>query len=98
MVRGRSEAPLAGGSTRDTVRQIRSDAPPGEDTAGGLWAIRGGTCETAGEETSHIRFPRFHAHLYTQPEGEVHGEYEDDEEASPTGPDGSSRMVPGAPP
>jgi hypothetical protein len=27
---------------------------PGEDTAGALWAIRGGTCETAGEETSHV--------------------------------------------
>jgi hypothetical protein len=43
------------------------------------------------EETSHVRFPRLHAHLSTQPEREVHGEYEDDEEASPTGPDGNSQ-------
>jgi hypothetical protein len=38
-----------------------------------------------------------YADLCTQPEREVHGEYEDDEEAAPTGPDGSSRIVPGAP-
>jgi RNA-directed DNA polymerase len=86
------------GGLTEAVCKIRSDAPPGEDTAGGLWAIRGGTREAAGEETSHVRFPRLHAHLCTQPEREVHGEYEDDEEASPTGPDGSSRMVPGEPP
>jgi len=40
--------------------KIRSDAPPGEDPAGGVWAIRGGTSEAAGEEASHVRFPRIH--------------------------------------
>jgi hypothetical protein len=83
---------------RFVIRKIRSDTPPGEDTAGGLWAVCRGTREAAGEETSHVRFPRLHAHLRTQPEREVHGECADDEEASPTGPDGRSRMVPGTPP
>jgi hypothetical protein len=85
------------GGLTEAVRKIRSDASPGEDSAGGLWAVRGGTCEVAGEETSHVRFPRLHAHLRTQPEREVHSERADDEETAPKGPDGSSRRVPGEP-
>ena len=59
-------------------RKYGSDAPPGADPTGGLWAVRG-TCEAAGEETGHVRFPRLHAHLRTQPETEVHSERADDE-------------------
>jgi len=86
------------GSPNTQTCKIWSDAPSGEDTAGGIRAICGGACEAAGEETRHVRLHRFYAHLLTQPKREVHGAGANDEEPSPTGPDGRSRMVPETPP
>jgi hypothetical protein len=94
----REDAEKGDGGLTETICKIRSDASPGEDPAGGVWAIRGGTREAAGEETSHVRFPRIHPHLRTQPKRENHSESADDEEASPPGPDGNRRLVPGEPP
>jgi hypothetical protein len=51
--------------------------------------------QTRGDETSHVRFPRLHAHLLPQPEREIHSGRADDEEAVTTGPEGDCRMVPG---
>jgi len=42
------------GGLTETICKIRSDAPPGEDPAGGVWAIRGRNERSAGEEASHV--------------------------------------------
>jgi hypothetical protein len=51
----------------EAVCEIRFDASPGEDKAGGIWALCRGTCEEAGKETQHLRLSRADAHLRAQP-------------------------------
>ena len=64
---GRAVLPVSGrfrgsnGGLSETICKIRFDAPPGEDAAGRLWAIRGGAFEAAGEEAGHVPLPRLHA-------------------------------------
>src|ERR1700730_6725786 len=50
-----------------------------------------------GARNRHLRFPRLHAHLRTQPEGEVHSASEDCGQATPQRVEGGRRMVPEAP-
>jgi len=57
--------PISGGCRKgdggltETICKIRSDAPPGEDPAGGVWAIRGGTSEAAGKKPATFDFLGF---------------------------------------
>ncbi len=68
-----------------------------EDAAGGIWTVRRGTRETAGQEARHFRLPRLHVHLRTQPKRKVHSTRADDAQAAPSGPEGDRRMVSKAP-
>jgi len=87
------------GGLTEEIREIQSDAPPGEDKAAGIWALRRGTREEAGqEETRQLRLSRYDADLRTQSQGEVRRARTNDEEAVSQGPDGNRRMVPGKPP
>jgi hypothetical protein len=51
-----------------------------------------------GQKPATFDFLGFTHILCTQPEREVHSECADHEETASKGPDGSSRLVPGAPP
>src|SRR6266566_668272 len=81
----------------EAICEVRFDTASGEDTADRIWAVCRAECEAAGKETCHVRLPRFHAHLRTQPEGEVHSTREDNQKAAPQGVAGDCRMVPRAP-
>src|SRR6266704_1168384 len=81
----------------EAICEVRFDTASGEDTADRSWAVCRAKCEAAGKETCHVRLPRFHAHLRTQPEGEVHSTREDNQKAAPQGVAGDCRMVPRAP-
>src|SRR5215469_4656942 len=85
------------GSLTEEVCEVRFDAAPGEDTADRIWAVCRGKCEAKGQETSHVRFSRIHAHLRTQPEREVRSTREDDPQATPSGVAGGRPMVSSAP-
>jgi len=82
----------------ETFREVRSDTPPGEDTAGGIWAERQKERKAAGKETRHLRFLGADVHLRTQPKGEVHSTREDDGQAAPQGAEGDRRVVSRTPP
>ena len=79
------------------VCEIWFDASPGEDEAGGIWALCRRTGEEAGKETRHLRLSRADAHLRTQPKREVHRASANDAQAAPQEPHGDRRMVPGEP-
>src|ERR1700756_6059677 len=82
----------------EAVRKIRFDTSPGEDAAAGIWAVRRGTREEAGqEETRHLRLSWLDAHLRTQSERGVHSACANDGQAAPQEPHGRRRMVPVAP-
>src|SRR5215469_17620271 len=77
----------------EAVREVRFNSAPGEDAADRIWALCDGECEETGEETRNLRFPRFHAYMRTQPQGQVHSTREDASQTVPERTEGNRRLV-----
>src|SRR5262249_40277008 len=54
------------------VCPLWTDASPGEDAAGGIWAASHREGKAAGKETCHVWFPRGHAHLRNPPKKRIY--------------------------